>query len=283
MNFIQKIRDLCAKFFSKQVWRERWLDIRAFPRKRVNAQTLMDICESINPSYDRLVKYVRRELGGTYGWGEIGRGDYLDNRNLADMFYDEREKFLNREFLDSVLRGSIPDSVYEYLIKNFSSAKEEENFRNKVAAAGLQKHVLLSDNYGRNIIKFRKIMVEGDVNLNLGEKFHHWWFYRVKFCDSARINIYPPSFTPRVGEMIFTKSICLGDFSCWFAGVPDFHICDSKFMSFVTMDIGTDTQFASYGRVDKMTKDFLEIPQIPTINFSSNRFEKHLQMFSIGR
>ena len=267
MNIRQNIRDFCAKFFSKYFWRELWLDIRAFPRKRVKAAKLVDICECINPQYSLLVECARRNLGD--------KGDLFDDIHRANNFYGDREKFLA-----SIV--GFPYFFREYLFERYSLDKEKERFQGLVADAGLEKHILLSDETGRETINFKKIMVEGDIELNLVGKFHYWKFNSVKFCGKVSLDIYPPNYNSVLGGMTFKKSVCVGDFSCRFAGVPHFQIEDNKFLSSMAIDIGTDTELCAFGQVDKMKEKFLEDTHVPSINFLKNRFKKALQVFSSG-
>ena len=272
-EFIKKIYDFFASRV-RQFQRERC------PRGyvRVSAETLMDICECINPSYDRLIKYAERELEGHYGWGSgTDIGGFFKKRDPVNAFYDDREKFLDKGFLASFLK--FPDSFHEYLIEKYSPAKEMERFQSKVAAAGLQKHILLSNAGEHKAIDFEKIMVEDDVELNLGGKFCQWKFHCVKFCGTVNLNIYPPSFNAYIGGMIFSESVCFGTFSCLFAGVPRFNICNSKFMSSMTMDIGTDAQLAAYGRVEHMTEKLYQWLGVPSLKFVSNSFKRRLSIY----
>ena len=276
-EFIKKIYDFFASRV-QQFQRERC------PRGyvRVSAETLMDICECINPSYDRLVKYAERELEAFYGYSsDTDIGGFFKFRELVDAFYDDREKFLDKNFLTRFVQ--MPNSFHEYLIEKYSPAKEMERFQSKVAAAGLQGHILPLDIGEHKIIDFVKIMVEDDVELNLGGKFCLWRFSRVKFCGAANLNIYPPSFEAYLGGMVFNESVCFGKFSFLFAGVPNLDILDSKFMSSMAMDIGTDAQLAAYGRTEDMTRDLYRLPRLPSITFSNNSFKDKLELFQNSR
>ena len=279
MNIRQNIREFFAKHFSKHVWRERWLDIRAFPRKRVSAATLVEICECINPSYDRLVKYAERELEAFYGYGSgTDIGGFFKKSDLVNAFYDDREKFLDKSFLVRFLK--FPGSFHEHLIEKYSPAKEMERFQSKVVAAELQEHILLSNVGEFKTINFVKIMVEDDIELNLGGKFCNWQFYRVKFCGAAKLNIYPPSAHFAFGGLHFNESACFGAFSCLFAGVVNFHILNSKFMSSMAMDIGTDAQLNAYGRIGDMNRKLYKWLGAPSITFFNNSFKEMLGLFS---
>ena len=273
MNFINKIYD----FFANWIWqRQREHCPRGYVR--VSAETLMDICECINPSYDNLVKYAESELEAFYGYGSgTDIGGFFKKIDPVNAFYDDREKFLDKGFLASFLK--FPGSFHENLIEKYSPTKEMERFQNMVAAAGLQKHILLSGAGENKAIGFEKIMVEDDVKLNLGGKFRLWKFHCVKFCGTVNLNIYPPSFDAYLGGMIFSKSVCFGDFSCLFAGVANFNICNSKFMSSMAMDIGTDAQLAAYGRVEDMNEKLYQWLGVPSIKFVSNFFKGELNIY----
>ena len=252
--------------FIKKIWDFFWQDQREHcphDYARVSAKTLADICECINPSYSHLVEYARQEL----------RNDYLDSPGLAHTFYSNRAAFLA-----SV--ANLPADFYNYLMEKYSPEKEKERFHSMVAAAKLQQHILLSGQGLRNAINFKKIMVEDDIQLNLGGIFRSWKFDCVKFCGAVALKIYPPSFKSSIGEMIFNKSVCFGEFECWFSGVPDFYICDSKFMSSFTMDTGSDIQLDAYGQADGMEKEFFQNLYAPTIRFVHNSFKGNLMLFA---
>ena len=249
---------------------------------RVSAETLMDICECINPSYDRLIKYAERELEGHYGWGSgTDIGGFFKVRELVNAFHDDRKKFLDKKFLARFVE--MPNSFHEYLIEKYSPAKEMERFQSKVAAAGLQGHILPYDIGEHKLIDFVKIMVEDDVELNLGGKFCHWGFRRVKFCGETNLNIYPPSFDSFIGGLIFNENVCFGTFSCLFAGVVNLNIFNNKFMSFMAVDIGTDAQLAAYGRTEDMNRNLYQSPSLPSITFANNSFKDQLELFSNSR
>ena len=277
MKIIKKIYDFFSDWIQK---RQREHCPRGYVR--VSAKTLMDICECINPSYDRLVKYAERELEGYYGYGSgTDIGSFFKKSDPVNAFYDDREKFLDKGFLASFLQ--FPDSFHEYLIKKYSPAKEMERFQSEVAAAGLQGHILLSDIHGSKIIDFVKIMVEDDLGedfeLHLGGKFCLWRFRRIKFCGEANLSIYPPSADTHA-SITFSESVCFGRFSCLFAGVASLRILNSKFMSSVAIDIGTDDQLTAYGRIEDMNRKLYQSPDLPSITFCNNSFKGKLWLLS---
>ena len=258
MKFIKNIWDFFANWI-RRCQREHC------PRGyvRVSAKTLADICECINPSYSHLAEYARQELSN----------DYLDSPGFAHTFYSNRAAFFA-----SV--ANLPAYFYNHLMEKYSPEKEKERFHSMVAAAKLQEHILLSEEGTRKAINFEKIMVDDDIQLNLGGIFRSWKFNCVKFCGAVALNIYPPSFNSSIGEMVFNKSVCFGNFECWFFGVPDFYISDSKFMSSFIMDTGSDTQLGAYGQVDDMEEKFFQHLHTPTIRFFHNSFKGNLMLFA---
>ena len=286
-KFIKKIWDFVVKPFSKHFWRKLWLEFRArYCYKSVDAKTLMKVCECINPSYARLVEHARRKLGGiAHSLVKVEGGDLLDTSDVADLFYNDRKKFLDKDFLKSVM-GAIPDSFYKYLVKKYSPGKEEERFKRMVEKFGLQKHVLCCDDLSSRAIDFVKIVVQGNITLNLVGKFHYCRFHCAKFSGNVDINIYPPFYTPGIGAMIFSKNICCGGFSCSFVGVPHIDIFDNIFMSHTGINIGMPAQLVKREQAHYRIRDLMELffkdSLAPIAEFSGNQFKRKVFLYPIS-
>ena len=278
-NIIQKICDFFAHPFSKHDRRVRRLERCSCDYPTVDAKILMAICNSINPPYSHLVNLSRSVLGSgggnTFmykvgGGGEVDGGDFFDDPRLAEVFYDNRERFLSKKYLNRVI-GDIPDSFHEHLINTYSSAKEEGAFRSMAAAAGLLEHVLLSeDNIGRKTIELKEINVQGKIELNLGGKFGHWMFNRVNFDDETTINIFPSACRYRSARMDFNESICRDMFACLYGAVPEIYINDSIFMSGVCVDAPKNTPHNGEAVSEWIAKMIDTCYQSPCVEFSNN-------------
>ena len=220
MKFIKKICKFFAKHFSKHVWRERWLDICASPRKSVDAKTLEDLCGYINPPYSRIVELIEEAGGNTLPLTE-------DEVGMVNLFYTNRNAFIKqlKDMLfwsDSVVQS--PNSLYERLKAICSPTMDE--FRKKIKDKGLESHIVVcASAFGQSDekIHFKNLRVEGKINLFFGGKFASCEFNHVKFCNDATITIFPV-YEIQGGEVVFAKNICCGLFSCFFPSIHYIYI-----------------------------------------------------------
>ena len=306
MNIRQTIRDFYAKFSSKYFWRELWLDIRAFPRKRVDAETLKKVCECINPPYSLMLERACRELNSNHGWN-VSPDKLFNDPSVVNAFYNDREKFLDKKFLESIA-GNIPSSFHEYLKEEYSPAKEKEKFDNLIGRR-LRKNILLSIisesneesdllwikkegagvqylgvlntpevlmQHKRKAIEFVDLVIEGQADLNLCGKFDRWKFDNVKFLNGAVISVRPP-FKILGGEGVtISNSFFGGHLDIQFVGVPRIRICDSTFIAPIYMRI-RDTEDAWVPAVRKLVRDmkrsYLKDNSVPVIEFSGNHLD----------
>ena len=306
MNIRQNIRDFCAKFFSKYFWRELWLDIRAFPRKRVDAQTLKEICECINPPYSLMLERACRELNSNHGWN-VSPDKLFNDPSVVNAFYNDREKFLDKKFLESIA-GNIPSSFHEYLKEEYSPSKEKEKFDNLIGRK-LRKNILLSIisesneesdlllikkegagveylgvlntpevlmQHKRKAIEFVDLVIEGQADLNLCGKFDRLKFDNVKFLNGGLISVRPPFRILGSEGLTISNSFFGGHLDLQFVGVPRIRICDSTFIAPIYMRI-KDTEDAWVPAVRKLVRDmkrsYLKDDSVPVIEFSGNRLE----------
>ena len=275
MNFIQKTRDFCAKFFSKYFWRELWLDIRAFPRKRVSAEILETLCGYLNPSYSDLVDRFQTAVGHSHR---------LQSEEMVVSFHANREGFLTR--LKSLLHtlGSVEwaNSIYKELEAIYAPIPDK--FKELAKQTGLGAHIIFSKNpvFGE-VLSFINIQVEGEVNLTLGGRFHYWLFRDVKFCDAVTVSIYP-SFFALPSKVDFHKNIFHDDFTCLFAFVKSIGLTNNKF--YRSALIGADTvNLKNQDTVDQWKKDMIhyDITNFnveSTVLFSKNRCENLVALYN---
>ena len=218
MKIIQKIREFFAKHFSKHVWRERWLDICASPRKSVKAETLEDLCGYINPPYSRIVELVKEAGGNTF--------PLTDGQGMVNLFYTDRDAFLTHlkdGFGWPYFSAEAAASLHEKLKEVCFPTTEE--FHKRVKDKGLEGHIAVRRSFLNSDahIDFNGIQVEGKINLSFGGKFDSCKFNHVEFCNDATITIFPTD-EIHCGEVGFTKNICCGNFSCFFPSIHHIHI-----------------------------------------------------------
>ena len=213
MKIIKKIWDYVAQKLSKHYWRECYLEYCSRHYKAVDAKTLADIRECINPSYRH------------------------------------------------------PD-VYAWRTHD-SSLAEEEELASIIEGAGLQEHILLSDEGNGKAIKFVNLKIKDDFNLNLSVKFNRWEFHRIKFDKGIGISVFPSFKHWNTGAVVFNKIICRNSFWCMYAGVSNIRICDSILPS-VSMKIGVPKPWVTAGQMGMMMRDYFCDSIAPTVEFSGN-------------
>ena len=278
MNIRQNIRDFCAKFFSKYFWRELWLDIRAFPRKRVSAEILETLCGYLNPSYSDLVDRFQTATGGY--------SNRLQSEEMVVSFYSNREEFLTRlkSILHAIGRVEWANSIYEELRAIYAPIPDK--FKELAKQAGLEARIILGNHptLGESL-NFINIQVEGEVNLTLGGRFRYWLFRDVKFCDAVAVSIYPAffKFHPKVD---FHKNIFHNDFTCVFAFVHSIGLTNNKF--YRSALVGADTMsLKNKDTVDQWKKDMVhhgiaiaDFRGESTVLFSKNRCENLVALYN---
>ena len=279
MNFIKKIWDFFIKRLSIRYWRGRRLERLSLRYKPVDAKILEDICKCINPPYSDIVELARSVLGGgDMHSAKMKGGDFFNDSHIAEVFYHDRKKFLNKEYLNSIV-GDISDSFHNFLMEHYSLAKEESEFKSRVAAEELQEHVLLSDdNVGRKTIEFKEINVQGDIKFNLGGKFSRWVFNRVKFGGDTTVNIFPPHSGYPLARMDFNENICNGIFFCLFAAVSEIYIGGNKLSAvYVNNPTIPDNGKTVSAWLERMIISCYEIPRL---EFSKNEIEKVVTLYN---